>query len=227
MTKENAFIFFIILILVSPLFSIGMISKILRLRQAKTYWISSLPSEGKVEIVGKAKGTTILSPLSNKNCLLWKVKVEEQHTRKGNSYWTTVYENTSNSNFVVSDDTGEIPISVRGIDLDLNGDTFDGTGYLRDAIEKMGVETTGFLGFDKTLRATEYLVNPDDEIFINGEIELKDGCKTITSGTTQKLLISGQSEQALLSSLYRSVILITLGIIVVGGVILFITFYQN
>jgi hypothetical protein len=189
------------LILISPLLSIGSIMKILRIRKTTTYWISALPSEGQVEIVGKVKEATVTSPLSKQECALWSVEVEERKSSgKGHYHWDSVYKRTSEAPLLVGDDTGEITIALKGLDLSVDTQTYDVNSTNRGIIEDWGVDTKGFLGLDKTLRVREKLVLPGQELFINGEIAYEEGRKVITC-VNQSLVVSSRSEKQTLSSL--------------------------
>jgi hypothetical protein len=213
-----------ILFLVSPLLSIGSILKILRIRKTVTYWISSLPAEGQAEIVAKATEPSITSPFSKRGCALWSAEVEERKSSgKGHYHWDSVYKRTSDGPLRVRDDTGEILVALKDVDLDVDCQTFDMDSSIRHIIEDWGVETKGFFGLDKTIQVTEKLVIPGQELFINGEIAYEDGRKLISS-TTRSLVISSQSEKGLLSSLYRSVGFTTLVTIIIGSVGLYYLF---
>ncbi len=225
MSHEMTFVVLLaILILVSPLLSIGSILKILHIRKTVTYWIASLPTEGRVEIVGKATEPTISSPFSKQECGLWSVEVEERKSSgRGHYHWDSVYKRTSDSPLLVRDDTGEILVVLRDVDLDVDCQTYDMDSSNRHIIEAWGVETKGFFGLDKSLRVTEKLVLPGQELFINGEIAFEDGRKLISSAT-RSLVISSRSEKGLLSSLYRSVGFTTLVSIIIGSVGLYYLF---
>jgi hypothetical protein len=229
MTKEMGFIIlFLLIVLLSPLLSIENIRRIIRIYRTTTYWISTLPSEGQVCVIGKAKGEPIQSPLSKKECLLWAVEVEEDQGKSRNSSWKTVYEKTSESAFEVYDKNGGIPILIKDVDLDVYKNEYTKAIFdsMKPDIEKLGVKTKGFLGIDKILRATEHLVNPDDTVFILGDIEYKDGRKTIASSAARPLLISNRSKQELLSNLYRRVVQTTI-LVVLGGVIILLIGFNS
>lgn len=242
MSKEMIYItLFIILALASPLVSLPAILKIIRIRRTATYYISALPSGGEVEIVGKAKGTPVPSPFRQKDCLVWNVEVEERHItpahydqghvhngrREAGHYhpeketWSTVYKNTSELPFIVSDGTGEIPISIKHLQLDADKEKYDAfTPENYRTFEKLGVKTHDGSGVAKTLRVTEELICPDDEVFISGELDTTEGGKTITS-LSHPLVISKHGEKEILSRLYRSVIIFTLAFIGVCAVALY------
>lgn len=220
MTREFMYItLFIIIVLASPLISLPNILKILRLRRTTTYWISSIPESGPVEVFGKAKGAPIKSKYGARDCLVWKLKVEERHRdSKGHESWSTVYRDVSKSPFVIGDDTGEVPVSVRNIDLDVRSECDEYPSLT--TLESWGVSTKNFIGMEKTFRITEYLVLPGDELFLNGEADASSGHKEI-SGITHPLVISTSSERGVLSSLYTSVVVTTLIVIGIGAVALF------
>jgi hypothetical protein len=233
-TREiTALIVFILIVLASPLFTLGTIRKILRIRRTPPYSIALLPSEGQGIIRGRTKGRPIQSPLTGDNCLLWKIKVDELQGGGKGSRWVKIYENLSASPIMLCDDSGEIPLLINTVDLDVNFRKYpDGlfgsmTPNIREAVEKLGVKTKGFLGFNKRLRATEYFVDPGEDIFTIGDIDYVDGRKAIISKANRPLFISNRTEKEVLTGLYwrlaLNLLLILLIDVVIGVVILSFT----
>jgi hypothetical protein len=59
-------------------------------------WISTLPSQGWVEVTGKVKRNPIESLLSRSYCAYWQLEVQEyQSGNKGGGRWRTIYKSSS------------------------------------------------------------------------------------------------------------------------------------
>src|SRR4051812_26854620 len=53
------------------------LKQIIRLRHVPTLPIAALPSSGQVEVIGRAGGNAVRSPIADTACVLWHVEVQE------------------------------------------------------------------------------------------------------------------------------------------------------
>ncbi len=76
---------------------------------------------GRVQIHGKAVGEkTLLSPLSNQSCFLYKVDIERWRAgRYGSGRWSPYLTDVGSVHFCLEDGTGRISIDPREAELDL------------------------------------------------------------------------------------------------------------
>jgi hypothetical protein len=214
--------------LVGIVISFSSIKKIIQIRRTPTCWISALPMEGPVEIVGQTGSKTTRSPITSTECVLWQVEVKEQRSSGKSSHWVTIFKETSTETFDVLDETGKVQVNPSGADLVLIDDVKESSGWLQSldsqtltAVERLGIETTGFLGLKKTLQVYERYVSPGENIYVLGEIQGSDGYKAIASAGGSPVIISDRSERELLTTLYGRVALWILVSIAVGGGLIF------
>lgn len=218
------FVYIGLCILVWLLFSFVPILKIIRVLRTPTESIGALPTEGLIEVMGRAGGMGIKSPITQSDCVMWQVDVEERRrSSKGGTYWTTIQRKLSGDAFEVHDETGKVQVfpDTRSI-LVLHTDALEtNTGndfdqQTQSALENLGVKTTGFLGFSRTLRVSERYVSKGDQVFINGSINYDNGVKTITGKLGASLIISDQSEQEVLSTYYGQIGMVSFIVILIG-----------
>lgn len=184
-----------------------VLKEIIRIQRTPTDYISALPFEGQVEVVGKAEGKTILSPFAQKACVLWQVDIQ----RYGNKFdgpLVTIHTERSPESFSINDGTGKIQISPAGAYLILSdkrgsSSLFPMDFQSKNILEKLGVNTTDYLARYRALRVYERFIEPAEEIYILGEIEYRNGVRTIATADDTPAIISDHSQWQLLGKLYR------------------------
>ena len=213
--------------LIGALFSFRQIQEILRISRTPTTSISLLPPSGEVEVAGQVQPINLVrSPISQTECVLWDVEIKEKRGGGKNSRWVTIFRQTSTEEFVVQDDTGAVGVNPAGSNLYLEDDMDESAGFLSSlssetlaALEALGVETKGFLGFDKTLKVKERRLAQGDQIYVLGEVLAETAQRTLGSSASKTLLLSDRSEKALLSMLYFQVAVPLIGGAFIGAVL--------
>ena len=76
-------------------------------------------SQGYVELVGIAHPSSApaISPLSSTTCLWWRYTIERYQKTGKSSHWVTVEKGSSDTIFLVRDDTGDCQIFPKGADI--------------------------------------------------------------------------------------------------------------
>lgn len=132
---------------------------------------------GLVELHGKARGYKELlkSPMSMKDCIYYRYKVEKLVSTGRHTYWVTLKEGHSGRYFFLEDETGNVLVDLDGADIDINKDTRKSSGMFKDPPEKIksflkkeGLSYEGLFGINKTMRYTEWFIAPEDELYIVG-----------------------------------------------------------
>ena len=207
------------------------LGKIIRVIRTPTSEIGALPLDEQVEIVGKADSEMIInSPITKKTCILWQVEVSEKRGSGKRSRWVTVYSNTSTKSFDVYDGTGKVQIFPNRLtELILRDDVRESSGVFNSldegiqiALKDLGVDTEGFLIFNKNMRVYERYIEQGDQIYVLGKMSSKNGIK-LMDGESSPLIISDQSELRVLGRFFwRVVINALLGAVI--GIALFLYF---
>lgn len=133
---------------------------------------------GLSEVCGEAlpyKGNILKSPFSGKDCLYFRFEVEEYRRSGKHSRWVTIKKGLNAVLFNLKDDTGEVVVDPKDAEIDIPIDfTIEpGSGKtappsLTEFMNQEGLKLTGFLGFSKKLRFSEYFIAPGDKLFILG-----------------------------------------------------------
>jgi hypothetical protein len=214
----------ILAFLVGLAISVPSIIKIIRILRTPTTWISALPSEGAVEVMGKVGDKTILSPITRTACAAYMLEVQQYKRSRNSSGWRTISKTRSKQPFEIDDETGTLLIDPSNAELMVSGEGFDDSlnAEQKAALEGLGIKTTGFLGSEKKLRVIEHLVTPQQEIYAIGKIQPGLGKKTIAGEGSVPLIISDRSERDVLITLYKRVGLYMLISVAVGVTIILV-----
>lgn len=133
---------------------------------------------GLSEVYGDAtpyKGNLLKSPFSGKDCFYYRYEVEEYRRSGKRSRWVTIKKGSKWVLFHLKDDTGEVVVDPKEAEVDIPIDfTMEpGSGKtisppLSEFMNQEGLKLTGFLGFSKRLRFSEYFIAPGDKLYILG-----------------------------------------------------------
>ena len=132
---------------------------------------------GPVEIYGKVQAANplIKAPFSGKDCVYYLFTAEKLVQTKNSSKWVLVKRGEGNTYFYMQDETGFVLVDPKGAECDLPiGFEFitNGTNGLKpDAVSTLssnGVGAKNFLGFSERMRYREYVVIPDQNLYIMG-----------------------------------------------------------
>jgi E3 Ubiquitin ligase len=208
---------FLYLILVVVLAAFGFIlykplRQIVRIRRAPTLPIAAVPTTGQVEVVGRAGGSILLSPISDTACVLWHVEVQEYRGCGKSGRWVTILKQTSGQSIEIDDGTGRILAVPAGAELVLDDDLRASRGLFGNmtpqiaaALERMGIALRGVLGMKRALRVREQLILSGEQIYALGLAEVAAGQLRLCSTEDMPLLLADRSEHDLLHNLYRQV----------------------
>jgi hypothetical protein len=222
---SNWFFWLIILMgVLGPLFFLaGTIRKLFLGWRTPTTWISALPGQGWVQVVGRGRGEAIKSPVRQTDCIYWNLEVQEYHGGRGGG-WRSAHKESSGS-FELNDMTGRINIQKGDIDFFLNSETVitDLGVAERAMVEGYGIKTKGLLGIDKKIRIFERIITSDEEITVLGRIQKTEGQISISGGSILPEVISNMSKEQMLKAIFWRDIRPRLFSLVVS--LLFIAFY--
>jgi hypothetical protein len=143
-------------------------------------------SGGLIEVNGRIVASEqgmLVAPFSGRPAVWARVRVEEHRGSGKNSRWVTIVNETDERHFFVDDGSGElarvIPTSAEVL-LDLqkvasSGTFNDAPPHLEQFLASRGIATTGFFGFNKSLRYEEALLCPGDALYAIGRAERAGG----------------------------------------------------
>ena len=154
---------------------------------------------GPAEVAGRviAKGQTLRSPWSNRECVCYRFYVEEQVNE---GVWRSYIDDTPPTSFLVADETGEIEILFSEGQMDLQMDRNsesglnDASSQLRNLLKSKYEEDTKGLIFNKSLRYTESYLEPDDKVYVFGQASQADDGRWVMRHGEMPLIISEKGE---------------------------------
>jgi hypothetical protein len=145
-------------------------------------------------IVLRAKLT---SPFGGSTCAYWLATVEE---KAGKDSWRTLVERWEGRGFWVDDGTERVWVDPDGEKLPLRRESAGRSGTFDDpssreaqALAELGVDPTGLLGFNRTLRFHESSLDEDERVSVAGVVKLTeiDGVPALSLvGGEEGLLVS-------------------------------------
>ena len=176
--------------------------------------IRSLPM-GFVEITGKGVKTFELStPFSNFPCVFFQYLVEEYRSSGKSGHWATIKRYTSPLPFLVDDGTGSIYVNPGGAQAELKSKNVFTNQFFntlpvnaKKFLDMNGISYTGFLGFQKKMRLTEYFIAPGSPVYVLGTARHQGGKLDSSPEYSDKLSLKKEMVIDTLKKLKKSDIL--------------------
>lgn len=127
-------------------------------------------AQGYVEVTGRADvapGGTIRAPLTRRECVWWRYRVEERQNSGRNDRWRTVSQETSEETFLLSDDSGACVVDPGGAEVypSTKRVWYGSTDWPAEAL---GTSNVVFGAFQR-YRYIEYLIPTASTLNIIGE----------------------------------------------------------
>lgn len=214
--------------LLGLLLSYRAIGKIFRMIRTSTGEIALLPAGEQVEVVGRADGEAIHTPITKTPCVFWQVVVSERRSSGKSSHWVTVYNNTSTAPFDVYDGTGRMRVHPGPqMELLLRNDVNKSSGLFNSldeqtqaALNEMGVNSKGLLNLNKNMRVQERYIEQGDQIYLLGKTSTTSGARVMDSNAP--LIVSDHGELRLLGGFsWQVVVNVLLGVAIGVALALF------
>ncbi|PIN87319.1 hypothetical protein COV19_00355 [Candidatus Woesearchaeota archaeon CG10_big_fil_rev_8_21_14_0_10_44_13] len=133
---------------------------------------------GLVEVYGEVvpyEKKLLKSPLLDKDCVYYSYSIQEERGSGKHRHWVTLKSGREMVHFYLKDNTGEVLVDPEGATVDMKADLNvtsslgkDPPAAVMQALKRMKLSHDGFLGMNKTMRYTEYLVEPKDKLYILG-----------------------------------------------------------
>ena len=200
---------------------------------------------GVSEIHGKvlpSKSGIIKSPFSNQDCVCSRITIEESSRFSKYRHWHVVKNLVWGHNFFLEDETGQVLVDLQDAELDIpvSFEFYSGLGTsptprVVEFLKKNNMNHEGFLGINRSLRYTELIIRPRDELYVLGRVDVNpsvDGDNAehgIENLVMQKshnpniYYISNRSEKQILGKINFKIIgQVVGGPLLLGGCLLFI-----
>lgn len=166
-----------------------------KLRRAKRIPIKDFPDGGVAKIVGRLDyvGRPFNAPLTGRRCAQYLVEVEE---KDGSGEWERLTEEEAGQDFFLDDGTGEALIKLQDARIAVTKDRDYSSGTFKDATPRQerflfskGEKSTGFLGFNRSLRYKEGVLRRREDVAVYGVGRWKKD----DEGGPERLVLAGTS----------------------------------
>lgn len=149
-----------------------------KLRKAEFREIANFKNGEIAKIVGRVVlfQQPLVPPLSFRKCAYYHVHVKQRISSGKNTHWKTIIKEDVASKFLVQSGQHFALIDDENVVSYITQDASYSSGFLNDASESLegylrskGYESEGFLGINKSLRYTEGVLEPGEEIAVFGK----------------------------------------------------------
>lgn len=133
---------------------------------------------GLVEVYGKVvlyNDKSFAGPFSKKKCVYYKYTIEEYRSSGKSSRWVMIKKEDNAAPFYLQDDTGSVFVDARDAEVDIPSDFEWKSGMGNDPpanvmefLNSKGIKHDSLFGFNKTMRFKEYIIEPDNMLYIMG-----------------------------------------------------------
>ena len=154
-----------------------------RLKNLPNQRIGSLKTKIYSKIEGKALNIKepLIAPLSKRNCVFYKIKIEKKVSSGKKSHWETIVNEERIQDFFVEQLGERIVIlptkspknyyDYLVVDKKASSGTFnEPTREFKDLLDLYNIEVTNFFGFNKQLKYTEAIIEVGEHITVAGYV---------------------------------------------------------
>ena len=149
-----------------------------KLKNARLKTISSFNEGDEAKIIGTIKkaDTPLISPLTNRECIGYHVLVEQEKKNDDTYSWKTIIDIKFIEDFIITDNEMDAIVRTNKLKSVIVKDNKQTSGFLNDATPQLeqflnnhGTKSEGILGFNKTMRYREGILEPGELISVLGK----------------------------------------------------------
>ncbi|WP_144896025.1 hypothetical protein [Lutibacter sp. Hel_I_33_5] len=143
--------------------------------------IGSIRTNEFTKITGKALHVKepLIAPYSKRKCIFYTIKIEQEKNSGKSSYWDTIVKEEKFQNFFIEQNGDYVMVkpidfpknfkSHLVIDKNTSSGTFnDPNPKFKALLDYYDIKSEGFLGFNKSLRFTEAIIEVGEQITVAG-----------------------------------------------------------
>lgn len=153
------------------------------LREVDVIKIADVVAGDVVRIVGvlRHEGELLRAPLSGRACVHFDVRVSELVSRGKHSSWVERFSEIGSRPFVIEDESGRALVETTRFvcaivrDANRRSGTFqDATPEMEALLSRHAMDSTGFLGLNRSLRYEEGVLEPGERVTVLGRARWED-----------------------------------------------------
>lgn len=174
------------------------------LKNAPYKRIHEVQNGEKARVVGRVvyAGQVLQSPLSKRHCVAYHVEVQELRRSGKSSTWVTVINDEKRGDIVIHDGMGNALLDGQSVqtlmvqDANYNSGTFnDASPELEEYLRMHGRQSTGLLGFNKSIRYKEGILEQNELVAAVGVGTWNSARAKNLNLTNDRILIMGPDEK--------------------------------
>lgn len=149
-----------------------------RLKKARLVNVANFKEGQRAKLIGRAEsvnGDMLIAPLSGRECCYYHVTIEQEVSSGKSTSWKTVIEEEQWVEYIINDNGYYAYLNADDIKSHIVRDREYRSGFLNDAtphleafLRKHGHDSEGWLGFNKTLRYNEAIIEPGETLAVLG-----------------------------------------------------------
>ncbi len=158
--------------------------------------------EGRVTGNVLLAGKTLTAPLSMRTCAYYHIEVQEYQSSGKSGHWHTVIEEEETGHIILDDGTGYALIDTSQMkaylveDVKYESGTFnDATPELESFLQSRQKKSTGFLGWNKSMRYREGILEANEVFTVSGVATWSTPREHGLSLNTNKLLVISATDK--------------------------------
>jgi hypothetical protein len=207
---------------------IGVMGWLLKKQYAKAGKIRNTPLTKIAELkqgLAKTRGKVVAhdkllrTPLSGKKCICYHVLVQEtQSSGSGRNRTTTYITHVNDKKSIdvsVQDDSGQADLDLKTAEIYAQAsDSRKSDSALNERLKALyGLKTSGLI-FNKSYSVRESYIPPDAEVYVIGDVELREGLNPCFRKGENELMISDKSQEdfARTHNIYIIVLWVAIGV---------------
>jgi len=183
----------------------GNKAKVLRaLKELNPSIIINARENQSVKIIGtiSSSNSFLISPLTQRKCVYYKVHVEKQVSSGNSSHWETIIEDNKANDFMIESGGENAYVKMQHYKSYLIEDGAFESGTFNDATPKLekylnsfGKESEGLFGFNKTIRYKEGILEINEPVAVKGIANWKNPKELDLEKTHSKILVLSGNEK--------------------------------
>lgn len=157
-----------------------------RILSTPTSPIAQAAGNGLVEVKGRIQPSEqgmVQTPFSGRYAVWCRVTVQELRSSGKNSYWHTLLAEVDARPFMVDDGSGQLArvmphganVILDKLNIASSGTFNDAAPHLEAFLMSRGLKSTGFFGFNKSMRYEEEVLAPGDPLYALGQSRREAG----------------------------------------------------
>ena len=159
---------------------------------------------GLVEVMGKIKKfeQTLSAPFTSKECVYYKILIEELRSNGKSSSWVTIKEETLGTKFYIEDETGKVLVDPKEAEINLKEKMFYESGMFKQAPPSEGIKKYlssikfGPLNLGPSRRFKEYRLDLNSQSYVLGSAMENSKVKEASARHEENLIIAkGKNEK--------------------------------